>query len=129
MRGKSVSGGPSAPGLATAGRRMVVLLFLACPQNSAKAHDASAGWQYPPACCHGDEKTGECQRIPARTVHVQPNGWAVVLKPGDHRKVTRQHRYFIPYGDELPSHDGDSHICLHPTEEHENCFFVPPDSM
>ncbi|MER9873097.1 hypothetical protein NKJ12_08555 [Mesorhizobium sp. M0195] len=95
----------------------------------SRAHDAPSGWSYPLACCHGDAEHGECQRIPARAVHVRPSGWVVILRPGDHRKITRQQRYFIPYGDEIPSQDGNYHICLHPTEEHENCFLAPPDAM
>lgn len=93
------------------------------------AHEAPGSWTYPKACCHGDAETGECQRIPGRSVHVRPGGWVVLLKPGDHRRITRQQRYFVPTGDELPSHDGDYHICIHPTEEDANCFFVPPDTM
>lgn len=97
--------------------------------GSTLAHDSSTGWTYPPACCRGDADHGDCQRIPDRTVQVRPGGWVVVLHPGDHNKVTRQDRYFIPFGDEIPSYDNDYHICLHPTEEDENCFFVPPDTM
>ncbi|HEY6630778.1 MAG TPA: hypothetical protein VIZ90_04935 [Rhizobiaceae bacterium] len=108
---------------------MLTVVLLSCPTQALQAHDAPTRWAYPPACCHGDPATGECQRIPARTVHGRSGGWVVVLNPGDHPKVTRQQRYFIPRGDENPSGDGDFHICLHPTEADENCFFVPPDVM
>jgi hypothetical protein len=92
-------------------------------------HPRSHHWMYPPACCHGDENSGECDRIPANTVTEVDGGWIVLLGPGDHRKVTSRHRFFIPYGDELPSGDADYHICLHPTESDENCFFVPPGAV
>lgn len=95
----------------------------------AWAHETRSGWTYPPACCHGDLERGECQAIPERAVNEHGGGWSIVLEPGDHRKVTHRNRYFVPYGSEIPSGDGDYHICLHPTEEHENCFFVPPGAM
>lgn len=109
-------------------------VLLALPAISAIsppawAHQAASGWSYPPACCHGDIESGECQAIPGTSVREQNGGWTIVLEPGDHRKVTHRNRYFVPYGSEIPSGDGDFHICLHPTEEHQNCFFVPPGAM
>ncbi|PWK67566.1 hypothetical protein [Aminobacter sp. AP02] len=95
----------------------------------ASAHQATSGWTYPPACCHGDIESGECQAIPDKSVKEEGGGWSIQLEPGDHRKVTRHNRYFVPYGSEIPSGDGDFHICLHPTEDHENCFFVPPGAI
>lgn len=95
----------------------------------AWAHETASGWTYPPACCHGDLERGECQAIPESAVNEHGGGWSIVLEPGDHRKVTHRNRYFVPYGSEIPSGDSDYHICLHPTEEHENCFFVPPGAM
>ncbi|WP_146767924.1 hypothetical protein [Mesorhizobium atlanticum] len=53
----------------------------------------------------------------------------VILRPGDHQKVTHQNRYFVRYDVALPSGDDNSHICLHPTEEEEDCFFAPADAM
>ncbi|SUU90360.1 hypothetical protein EDC40_105175 [Aminobacter aminovorans] len=103
------------------------LLFVTI--SPASAHRTASGWRYPPACCHGDIEHGECQAIPEKAVEEHGGGWSIVLEPGDHRKVTHRNRYFVPYGSEIPSGDGDYHICLHPTEEHENCFFVPPDAM
>lgn len=93
------------------------------------AHQAQSDWSYPLACCHGDTNRGECQNIPGSAVVERDGGWTIVLNPGDHRKVTHPNRYFVPYGSEIPSQDGQYHICLHPTEEHENCFFVPPGAM
>ena len=74
-------------------------------------------------------ETGDCQSIPYATVTPRPNGFVVLLGPGDHNRVTHQDRYFVPYDSVLPSQDHDYHICLHPTEEDANCFFAPPDSM
>lgn len=113
--------------------RCCATALLALPACSlatpASAHQAASGWTYPPACCHGDAEHGECQAIPERAVKENGGGWSIVLEPGDHRKVTHRNRYFVPYGSEIRSGDGNYHICLHPTEEHENCFFVPPDAM
>ncbi|WP_245464659.1 MULTISPECIES: hypothetical protein [unclassified Mesorhizobium] len=96
---------------------------------SASAHKADSGWTYPPACCHGDPMTGECSSIPGTTVTPTPDGYVIILRPGDHRRVTHQDRYFVPYDSVIPSGDDDFHICLHPTEEHENCFFAPAETM
>lgn len=89
------------------------------------AHQAR-GWTYPPACCKGSDVGGDCQRIPAETVTKGRHGFSVVLRPGDHHLVTRVLNFLIPYGDEIPSGDSDFHICLHPTQDHMNCFFAPP---
>lgn len=105
------------------------LLALSVMAAPASAHQAASGWRYPKACCHGDIEHGECQAIPERAVTENGGGWSIVLEPGDHRKVTHRNRYFVPYGSEIPSGDRNYHICLHPTEEHENCFFVPPGEM
>lgn len=96
---------------------------------SAFAHGAGSGWTYPPACCHGDSVTGECSSIPSTTVTPSEDGYVIILRPGDHRKVTRQNRYLVPYDSVIPSGDDNFHICLHPTEEHENCFFAPAEAI
>ena len=67
--------------------------------------------------------------IPSLAVTPRPDGYVVILRPGDHRKVTHQNRYFVPYDVVLPSGDDHFHICLHPTEEDENRFFAPADAM
>ncbi|WP_244919907.1 hypothetical protein [Rhizobium grahamii] len=56
-------------------------------------------------------------------------GYSIILHPGDHFRATRLHLFFVPYGDELPSGDGDFHVCLHPTEDYLNCFFAPPSDV
>lgn len=95
----------------------------------ADAHQTATGWTYPPACCKNNTVTGDCQKIPSIAVRTGPNGFTVLLRPGDHRLVTRRQVFLIPYGDEIPSGDRDFHICLHPTEDHANCFFAPPDGV
>jgi hypothetical protein len=105
-----------------------VLATLSC-WNSAAAHDTLSGWTYPPACCRGDKERGDCQQIPNTSVSAGPDGFRVLLNPGDHHLVTRQHFFRIPYGDTIPSEDSHFHICLHPTEDHANCFFAPPDGV
>lgn len=108
---------------------LLVVAGIALPPGNADAHQAASGWTYPPACCKGDKVGGDCEQIPATTVKTGPNGFVVQLLPGDHHLVTRRQTYLIPYGDQIPSGDGNFHICLHPTEDHENCFFAPPDGM
>lgn len=106
-----------------------MLLSLLLLPGAAGGHDAPSGWSYPLACCNGAETDGDCQRIPSKTVRERKGGWLVTLRPGDHTRVTRPHLYFIPYGAEIESRDGEYHICLYPTEDHENCFFAPHGSM
>ncbi len=96
---------------------------------TADAHTMVTGWAYPPACCRGSELGGDCERIPDASVSKGQRGFSITLRPGDHHLVTREHRFKIPYGDEIPSGDSDYHICLHPTEHHMNCFFAPPDGV
>ncbi|BCG96901.1 hypothetical protein [Mesorhizobium sp. 131-2-1] len=112
-----------------AGWEGVIATAAALEDVSAFAHSADIGWTYPPACCHGNLKTGECGKIPSVAVTPRPDGYVIILRPGDHQKVTHQDRYFVPYDSVLPSGDDDFHICLHPTEEDENCFFAPADAI
>ncbi|RWA69386.1 hypothetical protein [Mesorhizobium sp.] len=107
----------------------VIVTAAALEDGAVYAHMADSGWTYPLACCHGDQASGECQKIPSMTVTPRQDGYVVILRPGDHRKVTHQNRYFVPYDVVIPSGDDNFHICLHPTEEHENCFFAPANAM
>ena len=93
------------------------------------AHQAGSAWTYPLACCRGKDLGGDCDAIPAAGVRKGTRGFSVTLRPGDHPLATRNHWFFIPYGNEIPSGDGDYHICLHPTEDNVNCFFAPPDTI
>ncbi|WP_080671735.1 hypothetical protein [Rhizobium leguminosarum] len=93
----------------------------------AEAHQAASGWTYPPACCKAHDIGGDCEAIPADDIHTGRRGFSVFLHVGDHHLATKPHVFFIPYGDEIPSGDGQYHICLHPTENYVNCFFAPPN--
>ena len=94
--------------------------------SRANAHNASGTWTYPPACCKGTVVGGDCHRIPDWSVKEGRNGYIVRLYPGDHPYVTKRHIFLVPYGNEIPSGDGDFHACLPPSEEYLNCFFAPP---
>lgn len=104
----------------------VMSMGLVAPSH---AHQPSSGWTYPPACCKGNDVGGDCDAIPSWDVRKGPRGFSVILQPGDHHLATRSHNFFIPYGDEIPSGDGNYHLCLHPTEDNVNCFFAPPDNV
>lgn len=104
----------------------VLALGLACPVT---AHEAGKAWTYPLACCKGTQVGGDCHSIPRRDVMEGRRGYIIQLMPGDHPKATVTHVFMVPYGDEIPSGDGDFHLCLHPTEDHLNCFFAPPSGM
>jgi hypothetical protein len=112
-----------------AGLAGVIAAATVLDDGSALAHSPNSTWTYPPACCHGDPVTGECGQIPSRTVTPRPDGYVIILRPGDHQRVTHPDRYFVPYDAVIPSGDDNFHICLHPTEEHENCFFAPAGAM
>ncbi|CAN7319490.1 hypothetical protein LJR235_001648 [Pararhizobium sp. LjRoot235] len=93
------------------------------------AHQAGSGWVYPPACCQGSHVGGDCEAIPSSDVTKGAQGYSVFIHPGDHHLATRYHRFFVPYGDDLPSGDENYHVCLHPTEDYLNCFFAPPNAV
>lgn len=90
------------------------------------AHHTQRQWKYPPACCRGNEVGGDCEPIPGAEIKKGRKGFSVHLHPGDHHAATREHLFFVPYGNELPSGDSDFHICLHPNEDYLDCFFAPP---
>jgi hypothetical protein len=92
------------------------------------AHQAPSGFDYPASCCSGDKSIGDCQMISASVVRESPEGYEVVLLPGDHRLVTRRQSFRIPYGQQITSTDGNYHICLYPNEAVVFCFFAPPGS-
>ncbi|QRM56207.1 hypothetical protein [Sinorhizobium sp. BG8] len=110
--------------------RAVAGCFLMLPAlaTTAMSHDPD-GWKYPLACCRGSEVDGDCHSIPDGDVMQGRRGYFILLRRGDHPKATRDHQFFVPYGDEIPSGDGAYHACLHPGEEHLNCFFAPPSLL
>ena len=107
----------------------IAFAIAAMPALAGRAHEGSNGWAYPPACCKGNEQGGDCHRIPEGAVATGRYGFSVHIKPGHHPMATREHRFLIPYGNEIPSGDGYFHICLYPNEDHVNCFFAPPDGV
>lgn len=92
----------------------------------AMAHDAPSGMKYDAWCCNGDNHTGDCQAVPARTVKVTSAGYVVTLVPGDHRLVTKPHEFTVLFNDARMSTDGEYHLCLYPTEDFMRCFYAPP---
>jgi hypothetical protein len=106
---------------------VVVAIALFPAIHQAQAHEAGTGWTYPPECCKGDALSGECQRIPNRSVEKGPRGFLVALGRGDHPRVMWPELFLIPCGDELPSGDSNFHICLHSMGGVVYCFFAPPD--
>lgn len=107
----------------------VCIALAACVPMNARTHPASPGWTYPPACCQGSARSGECHRLPSSHVKKGRNGFSILVHPGEHPIVTKRQQFLVPYGSELPSGDGDFHICLYPTQDHVNCFFAPPDGV
>lgn len=107
---------------------LIILATISVGVVRTDAHQAKTGWTYPLACCKAHEAGGDCAAIPAPDILRGARGFSVFLHAGDHHMARRPHVFFIPYGDEIPSGDGQYHICLHPTEDDVNCFFAPPDS-
>jgi hypothetical protein len=110
-------------------RPIAAAILLDLASLDADAHQAGTTWAYPLACCKSTGIGGDCQRVPGARVKERQNGYVIRLFPGDHPKVTREHIFLIPYGDEIPSGDDDFHVCLHPTEDYLNCFFAPPSGF
>ncbi|CAN7338381.1 hypothetical protein [Rhizobium sp. LjRoot258] len=103
----------------------MVMLFAA----AADAHNAPSGFAYTRYCCNGDGTSGDCQRIPSKTVRPRAGGYEVTLLPGDHRLATRKHVFLIPQSQALESPDGAYHLCLFPSENRVRCFLAPPMSF
>lgn len=106
------------------GTRILTLVLVGIP-GIAVAHDHGA-MKYDAFCCQGDRQTGDCQAIPAGNVTVTKDGFAVTLKAGEHRLVTRPHRWMVPFGSERQSTNGDYHACIFPDEDTLRCFYSPP---
>ena len=105
-------------GLAT----FMVAFFMVATTPRAFGHSF-----YDPNCCNGDSETGDCQAIPETSVTSTPGGFIVTLRPGDHRLVTVEHTWTVPFGEvkwDFP--DGRFHACLWPTEYTLRCFYAPP---
>lgn len=108
------------------------LLVLGSSVDTAAAHEALSGWQYPLSCC----SSLDCQEVNASRVRETPNGYQVTLGPGQHLMLVETRIYNVPY--ESPrirkSPDGIYHACIsrqfrveHGTEGGSLiCIFVPP---
>ncbi len=86
----------------------------------ARAHEAPSGWVYPQRCCSGYD----CAPVPDGQASEGPEGYRIVLKPGDHDFIEAQTTFLVPYGKEEPSEDSDFHICINRALK-VLCLFVP----
>lgn len=93
--------------------------------SGAVAHEAHSGWKYESYCCNGDNHTGDCQMIATKNVKVIKNGYEIILGPGDHRLITRNHDFKLPQSEARRSKDSEYHICLYPNEDTLRCFYAP----
>lgn len=89
----------------------------------ARAHEAPSGWSYPFFCC----SNRDCARIPAGRVKTGPDGYRVVLQPGDHEFVKDTTAFLIPYANAKDSPDNEYHLCITASMQ-VLCFFRPPMS-
>jgi hypothetical protein len=102
------------------------IVFVVAMAGEARAHDAPSGlWSYPYSCCSGNAATGDCQEISSGTVRERPDGYHVILNPGDHRLVKERLEVVIPYTSKRPSPDGGYHICTMQSSPFWRCFFAP----
>lgn len=92
--------------------------------SEAGAHEAPSLWMYPANCCSGRD----CSRVPMAQVSDGPEGYRVVLKPGDHNMAPNGGTYLIPYPLAKASGDHEFHICILPSGT-VICFFYPPRGM
>lgn len=96
------------------------LLLLALP---AAAHEAPTGWSYSTFCCSGRD----CAEAPSGAVTITPDGFAIVLQPGEHPMVTqRTFKALVPFGDKSLLQSGDEffHVCI--VSGAVRCFYAPP---
>jgi len=97
----------------------VACLALSVPAAPpARAHD----W-YDPACCNGQD----CQPVAFGRVTATPEGWRIVVGPGDHILAKRKIDTVVPFGDRRvrQSLDQDFHVCLSPLANTLFCLYVP----
>ncbi|TWF54687.1 hypothetical protein [Neorhizobium alkalisoli] len=91
----------------------------------ATAHEAMSGFKYDGFCCNGDNHTGDCQMISTKNVKVVKGGYEIIIGPGDHRLITRQHDFTLPQSQARRSLDSEYHLCLYPNEDTLRCFYAP----
>lgn len=94
--------------------RILALMAFATP---AAAHS----W-YASSCCSGRD----CAPILMQQVSVDPGGWHIRLRAGDHPFVSTDLDELIPYDDGRikKSEDGDFHICIN-SSQRILCVYVP----
>lgn len=107
---------------------VILALWLAPGDISARAHDAPSGIPYPARCCWSPEaapagRPGDCDEIPTKAVKVGPEGYIVTLSPGDHPMVKAPLRVVVPYEKAEPAQDGMYHICF-AYDMSVRCFFA-----
>ncbi len=90
--------------------RALIILLMMC--SSALSHD----W-YPVGCCSGKD----C--APVKNVIESKNGYVITVKKGEHPMVYYDREFFVPYGKEDFSPDGQYHLCISMTGE-VLCFFA-----
>lgn len=81
------------------------------------------GWAhewYPLRCCSGTD----CSSVRAQNVKEGPNGYEVIVRPGEHPMVTKETLTFlVPYKQAESSPDNEYHICINGTGK-LLCFFA-----
>jgi len=100
-------------------------LLLAVP---ASAHQAPAGWDYDPECCH----TRDCAQVSDGAVREVQGGYQIVIQPGTHPMVrpgSAPVTAFIEHGSSRIRVSGDEHkhVCL--LGAHVFCVYVPPGGV
>lgn len=105
--------------LGAMGLGMILLGATTCVREG-RAHEAPSGWSYPVRCCSGMD----CNMIPANRVSEGPQGYRIVLRPGDHDFIKHQTSFLVPYSKAEDSPDGEFHICIN-MQMDVLCLFAP----
>ncbi|MDP9839512.1 hypothetical protein ACRQ1B_03480 [Rhizobium panacihumi] len=105
--------------------RSILASVMIAYASGAAAHEAHTGWKYESYCCNGDNHTGDCQMIPTKNVRIVKGGYEVILGPGDHRLITRNHDFRLRQSEARRSKDSEYHVCLYPNEDTLRCFYAP----
>lgn len=94
----------------------------------AMAHQAPAGWEYDPECCHNYD----CAPVRDGLIREVEGGYRVTLRAGQHPMLAGQVavNLFIPHGDRRirVSGDSDRHACV-TRAGHVFCIYIPPGGV
>ena len=104
------------------GLTIVCIIALAC--LPVLAHNAPSGWAYDPTCCSGYD----CAPAPAGSVKATPEGWRVIIQPGEHPMVEGVPLdEVVPFNDPriLLSGDDQFHACVSGYRQAILCLYVP----